>query len=200
MATNSPLSYCNRALSLLGHEPISVLPSTEGEAESATAALCLALYEAAVEELLSCWQWRFATKRLALSQRDDDPPQPWSYQYDVPTDLLRLIRTDSAAEDFDIFHDATTGRKVLYANRTGLEIEYVFDVDDTLFPAHFQSPLVYKLAALLAMPVTEDIGKAQLYEGLCEKALGRAKTHDYNEAPAREIDDGNRIMWHRQAW
>lgn len=185
------VDYVNRALSLLGAETIDALTPED----SPNAATATELYPSTVDELLSEWPWRFATSREQLSRLVTTPAHPdYAYEYALPSDLLRIVRTDLDDGDWLLYRDAASGYRRLYANATSVKADMVRRPDPALFPPHFQKALVNRLAMVLAMPVTRRPDFFTLFAGLADRALSTAKTTDWNEQPWPEMDDGNMII------
>lgn len=186
------VDYVNRALDLIGARPISVL-SPEDSPNAATASR---LYEPALDEMLSEWPWRFATTRVQLSQVAEGLPggSDWTYQYAIPLDCLRIVRTDTPQARFEIY--AAPGevagggmQKRLYTDEPVVWADVVRRIDSSLLPAHFTRAFVMRLAALLAMPVTRRFDIADAFEARAVAALAEAKAQDWNEMPWPELDD-----------
>lgn len=187
----SAVELVNEALTRIGADTIS---SLEAE-ESPTAAIATSLYQPTVDRLLSEFPWRFATKRVQLSRLAAAPPDPWTYQYALPAGTLRVIRTDQRRENFDLYRADDTGNRVLYSDRSEVWADVVVSIEDGgLFPAHFEEALVAKLAATLAMPITRRFDVREVFMAEAKVAVAKAKSQDWNEAPAREIDDGDSII------
>jgi len=183
-AVNSPLSYVNRALALLGEDFLTDLIPESG----ATNAAAAMLYDAAVDHLLSCFEWRFATRIASLSQLADTAPSPWVAQYNLPANTLRVLDTDVPGEHFTIAsnHDFSDeeGTRRLYAMRTGVRARVVVRPLDETFPPHFWNALVFRLAADLAPSITGNLTVAAAFDQKAERALSEAKVLDYNENPS----------------
>lgn len=187
-ADRQAVSFVNRALALLGEEPITALLSTE----SSTAAVAVSLYEPTKEMLLGCWPWKFATKRKALNRLTDTPTDEWNYQFSMPSDFLLLHRTDVAAGSWAMQADQAgtdEGQLRMYSDHSAVTIEYTADLDEAYFPNYFQEALVMELAARMAAPISERADLVQLYQAQAREALSKAKAIDYNQEPARLIDD-----------
>ena len=184
----SSVELVNEALAVLGAEPITTLTAED----SPTAATALTLYQPTLDRLLAEFPWRFATKRLVLSQDAETPPDPWSYQYTLPAATIRVIRTDQDVENFDLYRDDSDGTRKLYSNRSAVTADVVVSITDPgLLPAHFEEALVARLAERLAMPVTRRVDFWQVLKADALRAVSRAKTQDWNEAPARTFEDGD---------
>lgn len=186
-AVTSPLAMVNHALALMGEESLTDLLPESG----ATNAAAKQIYDRIADSMLCEWEWRFATRDLSLSQPVDPPPSPWTAQYNLPPNTLRVVSTDRPGEAFTIAsnHDVsdTAGTRRLYARRTGVRARVVVRPLDELFPAHFVAALIPRLAAELAPAVTGDLQLARYFEDKAMLALSKAKVHDANEVPTRRI-------------
>ena len=76
----------NRALLRLGQETVIDLTEDNERARAANA-----LYNSVRDTLLSTYRWNFATKRAILEACELTPAFGFKYQYDLPSDFLRLI-------------------------------------------------------------------------------------------------------------
>ncbi len=81
----------NLALSHLGHAPdtITTLAGTD-----TTSLLANLHYPIARDVLLTTHNWNFAIKRIALGLNASEPVYEFTYAYDLPSDHLRVIRTN----------------------------------------------------------------------------------------------------------
>jgi len=98
------------------------------------------------------------------------PPYPWAYQFDLPSDLLRLHRTYDAG----VYYEIDNG--LLKTDESELAINYVKQVTDPDdFDPLFVEALVLSLAAKLCMPLLHDkVMKRELEAELAE-VIARAR-------------------------
>lgn len=82
----SQVSLCNQALTSLGATPILSIDDDTTEAK-----LCKLHYQPTLESMLEAASWSFATKRMELPKSSEAPPSPWTSQFLIPTDILRII-------------------------------------------------------------------------------------------------------------
>jgi hypothetical protein len=187
-------SITNRALSMLGAARIGVLASDD----SPQAAIALELYQPTVDALLSEWDWRFAVEVRQLSQVAEPLPAgaDWDYQYAIPTNCLRLIRLDVENIPYEVVSSPTGnegGQRRLYSNESELWAHMVIRKEAALWPAHFAEALVYRFAAVLAMPITRRVDFAQAFDAKADAAVAKAKAIDWNEQPWPEIQGGRML-------
>ena len=88
MAGNaSDIALASNAMILLGGKTISSF--TDGSTESQIASN---LFEHSYKYILSGHRWRFAVKQEKLARLVQAPEALFSYQFQLPTDILYLIR------------------------------------------------------------------------------------------------------------
>lgn len=170
----SAIEISSNAMILIGANPISSFTEgTEGLVANA-------LYESTYTAVLSSFRWRFASKQKVLSRLVEEPLHNYQYQYQLPTDLLVIIKTEYLA-DYEIYGDK------LYTDQPSLSIDYIYRVEETLLPHYFVKTLEFLLAAQFAIPITDNTKRATLYETLYEKQLRRAKNIDSTQRPQSAI-------------
>jgi hypothetical protein len=79
------LDYINAAATRTGSDPVTEL--NDGTPVGNTAG---ANYEQIVRAALTGYPWRWATKTATLALLTGDVDLPWTYAYQLPTDLLKL--------------------------------------------------------------------------------------------------------------
>ena len=108
------------------------------------------------------------------------PPYPWDYQYDLPSDLLRLNRTYSAGIRYEI------NNGLLKTNESALAINYVKTVTDPSdFDTLFVEVLVAMLAAKLCMPLLHDKVWTDRLQAEAARAIARARTVNLAESKTK---------------
>jgi hypothetical protein len=145
------------------------------------ARLCGLFFDDLRDEVLREHAWGFAVTRARLARPVGDPPGPWPFQYQVPVDCLRPLFLETAAE-YRIEGDR------LYTGLDQAVLAYVKrETDPTRFDAHFVRALAARLAAELAVPITNQKSLAEAMWQLYERELSRAKAAD--AATNRETTD-----------
>jgi hypothetical protein len=119
---SAKFNIINLALRRLGTDPISSIgEDTENYRKVDD------IYKINLMSLLRAHPWNFAKKEVALSLSADVPVlDDYTYIFDLPTDYLRLSKTDG--EDSGYSHKIK-GRK-LYANSNAVSIEYIALIED----------------------------------------------------------------------
>lgn len=170
------IEIISNAMILIGANPISDLSEgTEG-------LVAASLYENSYRGLLASHSWRFATKKRQLSRLTDAPLNEWAYQYQLPSDMITVVKVQDST-DYEIYGDK------IYSDQPELYIDYRYRVDETLLPDYYTLTLQFLLAAQFAIPITDNSQRAQVYQGLYEDQLRRAKGIDSSARPQDAIVD-----------
>lgn len=175
------VALCNRALTLLGEAPITSL-----EEESAPSQIANTIYEMVLDSALAAHPWRFATKEAVLSKLTDAPvDKSWAHQYLLPGDYISVHSVGRSPgfsgnlAAYQIFGDR------IYANTAdGLVVEYVARPPESEFPPHFTKYLVYQLASDMAIAITENVDKWDVFRRLAERESALAHHIDSRQTPS----------------
>jgi len=138
-------SICNDALLEIGAERIVSLSDT-----SKRAIICNEQYEKVRDYVLTCHPWVFSIKRVQLAQLADVLAFGYAYQYQLPSDCLRVLKTDEG-EEYKVESD-----RVLTDASTCF-IQYISRVTDaSKYTPNFAIALSYMLAAKICYPITQS--------------------------------------------
>lgn len=183
----SPVTVSNMALTRLGGSTIASL--TEGSKESI---LCNTFFEASRDAVLREHLWGFARKRKTLAEVDSSlPDNGWSYIYAYPSDCLaaRHIYTpipDGDAIPYERCIDSS-GTQLILTDQPEAVLVYTARVTDlTRCDPIFIEALSWKLAAEVAIPLTQNSSLTQMAFKEYQSVLSRARTADANEGQARK--------------
>jgi hypothetical protein len=153
----SQVEIYNMALSNIGiSETVASL-----EEKSKARATCSRFWDIARDTTLADFPWPFATRYATLADLGS-PPRNWAYQYQYPTDCLRALyltvpgmRVPPLALQPKFETSYGAGGQVILADEPAAELAYVVRVtDEGRFPPMFVSALSWKLASLIAMPMS----------------------------------------------
>ena len=169
--STSAIQISSNALILLGHPPISSFDEPGAGAQAASN-----LYEQSYLNMLTIHRWRFATKKQQLSRLTATPLNGYNYQFQLPNDLLYLIRKDEGFE-YEIYGDK------LLSNNLVEEIDYIYRVDESSLPPYFVKAFEFFMAMQLAIPVVGNSTRAGEYNNMYEMQLKRAKFADSSQRP-----------------
>jgi hypothetical protein len=178
------VTIVNRALSLLGSEPITALTDDTPEANIANR-----MYDEARRSILSEVLWNFATKRAVLNTVVGTPA--WvldsvNHIFQLPSDIIRIFGISDRNAIWRIEQDK------LISNVNEIGILYVFNLTDTTkFSSSFTDAFADKLAADMAYQVLNSNTEAKL---LIEKyngaSLPKATSENSQEGtPDQILDD-----------
>ena len=175
---SSAVEICNSALIKVGADTIVSLSE-----DNQRARIVNEQYGKSRKEMIRSHPWNFALVRLELAALASPPVYEYAYQFQLPADCLRVLRTDLPSnEDFKI-----EGRKIL-ANSNTLRILYLKDETDvSKFDANFCEALACKIAANIAFSLS---GSATLATGLYQIAkdmMREARSYDAQEGSADRI-------------
>jgi hypothetical protein len=178
MAT-SEVQICNIALQMLGANPITSL--TEG---SQRASLCNEFYGPARDATLRDHEWNFAQVRVNLVKEVETPAWGFDFQYQLPTSpyCLRVNEPDPIEAEWTVESNADGSGRKLLSDTDGIGIRYTARITDVnLYTPLFVMALAANLAAMMALPLTEDSRQMQLMETKYRALLSEAKSMDSQE-------------------
>jgi hypothetical protein len=184
------LEVVNRALTLIGVEPIGTLSDNTKAARTMNA-----LLPECKKVVLNEYPWSFATRIEELAAAGGTPPAGYSYLYAYPTGALNVTRVYSGTDfkgvaEFRVLGNGSSN--VIAANVAGGKVEYTADVEDVgTWPRQIAECLCTRLASDAATALT---GSPQLAMTMLQKyaslAQGAAQTSvvEENIPPLRATD------------
>lgn len=147
----SQVEIVNVALTLLGmlEEIISI------DDNSTTARTAKKYWNTARRKILEESRWNFAIQRTQLPALSASPIYGYSYQFQLPTDYIKLIEIDGEPAY------TIEGTKIL-CNSAPIKIRYIFDnTDIAQWSPTFVTCFAHYLAYLMAYPLTKKQTLAQ---------------------------------------
>tara|TARA_R110000850_G_scaffold133115_3_gene254219 strand:+ start:225 stop:833 length:609 start_codon:yes stop_codon:yes gene_type:complete len=183
----SKVQICNRALSTyLGLARITSLTEGTPEAEQ-----CQIHYDDTVQSLLESFWWSFATERQILAELTNDRTTEWNYKYVRPAteiDIHWVNNAQAARYLKEAGENPDTPREItashIYCDVELATCEFTSGVVDvSQFSQSFADALSAAIAANIAMPLTEDLKRAQNAMSQAEDKLGKAMVHDEQQTP-----------------
>lgn len=168
-----PLAICKRALGWLGQKPIAALDEKSRNAE-----LCADNFDATRDAVLEAREWTFAVKRFPLEPLEAKPVSGYTTAYQLGGDVLRVLQADVKDGDNRLAW-AREGDKILTNSSGTLYVRaLVREADSKKWSPSFRMALAYRLASVLAVPVTENRSlQADLWQ-LYERELRNAAALD----------------------
>ena len=202
MSATSETEICNIALTRIGHQMIASLDENTKGAE-----LCRLHYPRSRDALLRSHVWNFAISRATLALDATTPNHEYTYRHALPTDCLKVIRTNWEA-------DGTVGAAVygfpglvgsmdtptpyriegryLVCNETVASIEYVARITDTAqFDELFTDCLAQRVAAEIGMALMDNQAAVKTLWDVYQAKVSEAMTVDSQEGTPRGIVDAS---------
>lgn len=155
------LVLCNRALSLIGADPIQSLQDSGIASQNLNIQL-----PDAVQEVLSYHPYRCARKRTSLAPLVDAPAFGFEYAYQLPSDFCSLIGVYSDTPTLLSVKEYQVEGSTILSDVDGMYIVYVAlpETPKSLTPA-VQTAIVYLLAYKMAeLTTSNDNLIARLYQ------------------------------------
>ena len=181
----SEVSICNQALSWLGENLIISLDD-----DTKAAGLCKTNYYSLRDAVLEARDWTFAQKRDIPAPLATPPVWGYSQQFQLPADLLRVIfvGTNDDPQERSPAEDWLREQDKILANYEVIYIRYVARIEDpNKFSMNFVQALAGRLAADLAMPLTNSRGlQSDMYK-LYGTKLAEATAFDQMQGKSRII-------------
>lgn len=146
----SEVSICNRALAMIGAEPIAAL--TE---DSAGGRACDLLYEPCRDYVFRQMSWNCLTTRASLALLSDSPAFGFDNQFALPSDCLRLVDIVDSNNVSTTYDWSVEGGNVL----TNLSTVYAVYIKKETDVAKWDSLLQEAVAAYLSHELAKKMGK-----------------------------------------
>ena len=169
----SETAVCNSSLALIGVDPISAMSEDSKEAR-----LCREFYYKTRDLLLRNFSWNFSIYRATLAPLDATPEFKWAYQYQLPSDCLRVLRVnDSEDPQFAIESDK------LLLNYEVANVAYIKKVTDvSKFDPAFVEALIDRIASKLAYPLVQSRTLSRELYDLADREIREARAQDAMES------------------
>lgn len=168
---DSIVQICNNALIKLGADTIISLSDN-----TKSARLCNKMYSILRDDLLRSHPWNFAIKRLGLAKLSAAPSFGYTFQYQLPSDCLRVLKLSEHRTEYRI-----EGRKLL-TDSNDINLIYIKKEEDTTqYDANFSNVLALRIASEIAYNITNSASMVNITADLYKKALAEAKTFDAQE-------------------
>lgn len=166
----SIIDICNMALGMIGVGDITSLNDSSKESKA-----CKLAWPIVRDEILRSHPWNCATKRVSLTPLVDTPEFNWDYQYQLPSDCLRVIKVNPESQY------QVEQRKVL-SNEIDLQIEYIFRQEDpTAYDSALVSAFSYSLASKIAYQFNASTSQVDYLSTQAEDKLADARSADARE-------------------
>jgi hypothetical protein len=191
---SSVIQIANRALTKLGSARITSIDDDVKAARSIKSC-----FEDLRDDELRAYRWQFAMKRTSLAALSTAPAFGYEYQYQVPSDFLRIDMCDDrfpstimdnyiGAEYLDWVLE---GNKILTDIDAPLKLRYIARIEDpNQWDVNFREALACRIAAELAEDLTQSNQKRQLAWEEYKIAINKAiKSNSIEKLPVMPPDD-----------
>jgi hypothetical protein len=182
----SVVAICNRALDMLGAEPVMSLDDN-----TKAARLCARNYEPVRDAVLRAYPWNAAVRRASLAALAEAPAWGYARQFQLPEGpspepCLRLLAIDGETE-FGLRYKIE-GRRMLTDETAPLNVLYIARIDD---PASLDPQLAdliaTRLAADLSYSLTASAALGQTLMDIYQAKLNEARITDAEEGSPDEL-------------
>lgn len=181
MAT-SVIEICNNALLDLGEDSITSLTDNIKAAR-----LCNQRWPAVRDAVLRAHPWNCAMSQAELAAAAESAVWRWDFQYVLPTDLLRLVRVVTAAEQ-DVDQWEVQGRVLLCDEEAPLFLAYVRrEQDPQKYDALLSEAMSARMSATLAYPLSGSSSLAENYWKVYKEKILEARGVDAREGVAEPL-------------
>jgi hypothetical protein len=172
---------CSLALGSVGFAGIASLDDATKEAQ-----LCKRLYPVARDAVIETRLWSFARARYILDPAAEPPLFGWTYRFARPAEVLRVFRVDDGGGEYRIPWEIEGSS--IYADVAKLYVLALKRVTDTAqFSSAFTMALAARLAAELAVPLTENSKLQERLWGLYEREVREAAGTDGSQGKSEQV-------------
>ncbi|MFZ9873466.1 MAG: hypothetical protein ACO3FH_11025 [Steroidobacteraceae bacterium] len=194
----SNVAIANLALTKLGDLRILNLTDNTKPAREVNA-----VFDMTRDYLQRRFSWRFCIKRANLAADTSTPLWDWSYQYQIPTDCMRILQVGQWYPSPDLSDLISTGGqeyvlegKYILSNQAGpLKLRYLSRVTDPVqFDAAFDMAFSAYLAYILAEPLTASAEQKQMAYNDYRNAIKDAVIANAIENPPESLADQTWIL------
>ncbi len=175
------ISICNSALAKVGQAPISSITQ-----ETRAAQIINSIFSLIQDELLACHPWNFALKRATLSPTSTTPDFEFTYEFDIPSDCLRVLETET---DTTMIGDSwvVEDGKIL-SNDDEVSIRYIYRHENyNAWAPMFAEVMAWRLAQEIAYALTQSTEREKTCEASFAKALSQARSMDGAEGVLKGV-------------
>jgi len=189
----SQTEIVNLGLTLLGDARILNIDQDVKPAREAKA-----IWSIALDAILARYNWNFAKERASLPALVDVPISQYLFQYQLPSDCLRVMFVGETYVGIDLtdYRGSPTqefsleGRKILTDFGAPLLIRYIKRVTDTTqFDPVFVLAFSCELAMWLAEPLTQSATKRESAENTQRKYVSEAVRVNAIALPPEHLPD-----------
>lgn len=172
MASN--VEIANRALTKLGAARIISFGDDNKQSRAVQS-----MFDIVRDAELRAHVWSFAVRRKSLPSLTTAPEWGFEYQYELPSDAVRLLQVNDTYQGPDLsnYRNSSTaeyqleGNKIFASYAPPLKIRYISRVEDT---TEWDAAFVEAFACRLAMEMAEDLTQSNTKRELAQREYEQA--------------------------
>jgi len=152
-STMTDIKICSASLRLIGAKAISDFTS---DSNQPAGGICQEAYPLFKKAILAEHPWKFAFKKLQLSQEVEVPINQWDHQYLFPNDRIEngiYALYDTDAVDATTFREFEIFGERIMSNADALWLDYVYNAPESLWPFDFIDFIQVAFAARIAVAI-----------------------------------------------
>jgi len=177
----SAFDICSNALVQIGASAI-----TDFEGGSEESEVCSYLYQPTVDNWMSMYPWRFATRQKQLSRLSDEPDMMWDAAYAQPDGMITLqaVQVSDVNVPFDRFENK------IYCNATSADVviaTYTYSISEAYWPPYFVELIELALMHKLSFALPSKLDMKQLVKSDLEIQYRMAKAADQRQQSSRVL-------------
>ena len=165
----------SQAMVALGENPITNVNSTDKRVQA-----MVLQYKPVVYYCLAMSNWRALTADADLVRLSGVPVSRWSYAFQLPNDLLKVITT------WPISNYEIRNRQ-LYSNESTCSLTYIRLIEEAYWPAWLTRYVVAELVMRTCRPITGD-APDDVMRNERDTSLSSAYFNDAQQQPNQTID------------
>lgn len=178
----APVDICNMALGWLGQ---SLLQQLDANAPSSSEEeLCARLYPEAVRSTLEARAWTFAVQRLSLGPAQATGLDEFPSKYALPATVVRVLSCDAGYGENELEWRREGAYVLTDSSPTALAVKALVEPASTEFSPGFVRAVAARLAADLAIPLTENARRQEAMEAKYRFELSEAGRLDGQQGTA----------------
>jgi hypothetical protein len=145
------------------------------------------MYPTTVENWLSLYPWRFATKTIVLSRDVTPPASKWLASYTAPSDMLSLQAvTDERGNPIE--YDRSENKILCNVSETeSIYAVYTWIPAESQWPGYFVKLIEYSLGQQFANSLAAKLDMAKRFEDMAEKQFRLAKNTDARQQTTKKL-------------
>ncbi len=175
---SNSIKICNVALLMANANQINSFEDATREAR-----MCDAFYETTVENLLQKHPWSFTLFQENLARTTNVPLFDYDYEFQLPTGMLRVNKTDNSGNEYRIMKDK------LLSNSDAVELLYQKDPGPEFWPSYFRRLVEFKMAEDLSLSLAQDQEMANSYGNKFLINMREARGIDSQNSPNPSIPE-----------